>query len=157
MADPFTYLELSGFRELTTMPPELVDALEARHSGWLHRQCAIETAHINVRLSKRYATPFKDPYPLTVLEWIERKVTARAYTHLGSQLGDEEIKRLNDAADKAETEIKEAADSNTGLFDLPLRADTSTSGISRGDPLSYSEAGPYEWTDVQRRAVSNGG
>ncbi len=45
--------------------------------------------------------------------------------------------------------MKEAADSAEGLFELPLRADLETSGVSKGGPLGYTEASPYRWTDRQ--------
>jgi hypothetical protein len=53
------------------------------------------------------------------------------------------------AKDDALAWLKEAADAKDGLIDLPLRADTTASGISRGGPLAYTETSPYAWTDVQ--------
>ena len=55
-----------------------------------------------------------------------------------------------DAVDTAKDEIKEAADSVDGLFDLPLiMAGAATSAITSGGPMGSSSASPYRWTDDQ--------
>jgi hypothetical protein len=58
-------------------------------------------------------------------------------------------------AEKADTDaradIARAADSEAGLFDLPLRANTVDSGIARAFPRGYSEQSPYAWTTAQAR------
>ena len=114
-------------------------------------------SYLNDRLSKRYAVPFASPVPTILKGWCTALVTLDLYSKLGfnpsSKQDDEAIVQ---AAQRAREEIKEAADSKDGLFELPLRADTNERGISRGGPLAYSEASPYEWTDVQAEAVRNG-
>jgi len=57
--------------------------------------------------------------------------------------------------DIAVAELKEAADSKDGLFDLPLRADTTATGVSKGGPRGYSEASPYTNLDRQRARRRN--
>jgi hypothetical protein len=58
----------------------------------------------------------------------------------------DEYKRL---AAEALDEIKEAANAEGGLYDLPLRGDTNQSGITRGAARAYTETSPYVQLDVQ--------
>lgn len=132
------------------MPSEAVDELESVASGFLAAQLAAWSAWIDSRLSKRYATPFAAPYPIAVRMWLARIVTPRALQRRGVDANDEQYIDIRDDAKAAEAEVLEAANSEAGLFDLPLRGDTTATGISRGGPYSYSEASPYVWTDVQR-------
>ena len=60
-------------------------------------------------------------------------------------------------AERAREQMKEAADSEIGLYDLPLLNDVTTDGISKGGPLGYSEQSPYSWTDEQADAIRSGG
>jgi hypothetical protein len=75
-------------------------------------------------------------------------VTPHAYLKRGCNPSDAQLVELFKDAEKAEAEIKEAADSETGLFDLPLQS--GASAISKGGPLSYSETSPYVWSTLQR-------
>jgi guanyl-specific ribonuclease Sa len=87
--------------------------------------------------------------------WLATLVTPLVYRKRGIDPTDEQIVAADAAAQTARDEIKEAADSETGLFELPLRADTSASGVDRGGPFGYAEASPYTWLDVQREAVNS--
>lgn len=155
------YLTIAKFKTLTVMPPSFVDAIETAQPGWLDAQFLYWSDWLNTRLRKRYAVPFTAPAPLAVEGWLARIVTVRAFLRRGVNPTDQQYADIKDDHDKAHDEIKEAAESETGLFDLPLRADLDTSGISQGNPLSYSEASPYAWTDVQgqrgRNEDQNGG
>jgi hypothetical protein len=62
---------------------------------------------------------------------------------------DQQISSLFAAAEKAYEEVKQAADCEAGLFDLPLRQDSSASGVSQGGPFSSSQASPYAWMTEQ--------
>jgi hypothetical protein len=113
---------------------------------------ADEQAYIEDRLRKRYAIPFEAPVPPIVVRWLVRMVTATAYDRRGWNPSGLENERISKAADDARAELKEAADSKDGLFDLPVRADhPASSGVVMGGPLSYSETSPYVWADYQRR------
>jgi hypothetical protein len=79
-------------------------------------------------------------------------VTIRAWMKRGFDPNDLATEEYKADAAAAMEEIKEAANADTGLFELPLRADTTASGISKGGPLGYTEASPYVWTDEQARA-----
>lgn len=135
------------------MPSEDVDELEARRPGFIAQRLEIGTSRINGRLRKRYAAPFASPVPEIVLGWLDAVVTLEAYIARGWNPSDEQSKQISDAAAQAFADLKEAADSEIGLFDLPLREDTTAEGISRGGPLGYSESDPYTWTDLQREAA----
>jgi hypothetical protein len=149
LIDPMAYLDRDAFATLTVMPAGDVDALDDAAPGWLDVQLGYWSSAIDARLRKRYDAPFAEPYPLAVQGWLARIVTLRAYLRRGVDPLDQQFGEIKADADAAWAEIKEAADSNEGMFDLPLRADTSASGINRGGPYGYSEASPYVWTDVQ--------
>jgi hypothetical protein len=143
------YLDLDGFKDHATIPPEWIDELEASWPGFTERQLELFSAFIDARLSKRYDAPFASPYPLAVKGWLARLVTPRVLWRRGVNALDQQYLDIRDDARAVELEMKEAADSVDGLYDLPLRADTSASGISKGGPMGYSEASPYVWKDVQ--------
>lgn len=147
------YLTLAKFKTLTVMPGSFVDAIETASPGWTDAQLAYWSDWIDSRLRKRYAVPFVAPVPSTVEGWLMRIVTVRCYLRRGVDPTDQQYADIKADDVAARDEIREAADSDTGLFDLPLRADlTNVSGISQGSPRTYSEQSPYAWTDVQGQA-----
>lgn len=113
---------------------------------------AARTSWINARLAKRYAVPFDQAAPPDiVLDWLTRLITADAYARRGfNPTSSQDADAIIAARDRALDEIKEAADSKDGLFELPLRDDdASSSAIAKAGPLGYSEASPYTWADLQ--------
>ncbi len=146
------YLDPEGFRDASLMPPEYADAIEQMHAGWLDGQLTRWSNWIDSRLAKRYATPFDaDSPPPVVQEWLARIVTYRCYLKRGVDSTDGQIDSVKADSDAALAEVTEAANSQTGLFELPLRADLPGSqGVTRGDPLAYSEVSPYTWAELQR-------
>lgn len=153
MALADSYLDVPDWKARTVMPEADVVYLEATYPGWIASRLKIGTSRINGRLRKRYAAPFANPVPEIVLGWLDAMVTVEAYQKRGWNPSDEQSKQIADAAATAFGEIKEAADSEEGLFDLPLRQNTTEDGIAKGGPLAYSEASPYDWTDVQAEAL----
>lgn len=147
------YLTRAEFRTLSLMPSTDVDDLEARAPGFLDAQLSIESARIDARLSKRYAVPFAAPYPDAVRGWLARLVTRTAYLKRGIDPTDAQWASYDEDAKAALTEIVDAANSETGLHELPLRQDTTASGITKGGPYGYSEASPYVWTTRQGDAA----
>lgn len=146
------YLTLAQFKTLTVMPSSFVDALEVAQPGWVDIQLLYWSDWIDSRLRKRYAVPFVAPVPLAAQGWLTRIVTVRCYLRRGVDPTDQQYADIKADDVAARDELREAADSDAGLFDLPLRADlTATSGISQGNPRAYSEQSPYAWTDVQGR------
>lgn len=148
------YLDIHEFKLESTMSNASIDELEAVAPGFLARKLMTVSASIDARLSKRYAAPFQAPYPLAVVRWLASIVTREAYLKRGIDPNDLVwSSAVEPAATRAEAEVTEAANSEVGLFDLPLRADSSESGISKGGPLGYSEQSPYVWMDRQRRTA----
>lgn len=91
------------------------------------------------------------PVPGTMLRWLTILVTFDAYQKRGANPQDPALTWIKDAWDETKAEIREAADSKDGLFDLPASEDVD-SAITTGGPLGYSETSPYVWTDAEERA-----
>ena len=144
------YLTVERFRALTTMPSVKIDRLEALAPGWLASKLTARSRWIDARLAKRYAVPFVAPVPEAVEDWLARIVTLQAHLRHGVDQLDEQFQEIKTDATSAETEVKEAAEATDGLFDLPLRADTTGSAITKGAPYIYSEKSPTVWTRMQR-------
>lgn len=147
-----SYLDLNGFKGLSVMPASDIDEIEAVASGWVQAQLDYWSSWIDARLTKRYEAPFEAPFPVAVTGWLARIVTLRCYLRRGVDPNDPQFEEIRADADAAREEIREAADSEVGLFELPLREDTTASGVSRGGPRGYSEASPYVGFDVQSAA-----
>lgn len=158
-----SYLDRDGFKARTVAPASLVEgtflATQGERDAWtvfVDAQLVAESARINARLRKRYAVPFGDPPPEIVCAWLTARVTPKLYERRGWDPSDAQAESLLSDAKDALDEMKEAADSVEGLYDLPLRADTTEDGISKGGPLVYSEASPYSWVDVQAETIRGG-
>ena len=155
------YLTTTEFALYSTVPVEYLSALDTVAPGWLAQQLETWSRQIDARLSKRYATPFAAPYPEVVKAWLARIVAVRVYLRRGVDATDMQFAEMQADGTRALDEIKEAADSNTGLYDLPLVQGSASSGVSRGGPFGYSEQSPHVWMDGQARTGryedSNGG
>jgi len=145
------WLDLAALKARSIMPGADVDALEASEPGFAVKRLTIRQAWIGARLAKRYDLSFPaGDIPEIVLGWLTALVTLDLYLKRGWNPSSEQDALIAKDAETAATEIKEAADSATGLFDLPLRESApGTSGVVRGGPFAYSEASPYAWTDGQ--------
>lgn len=143
------YLTLAEFNLQTLLPDNIVAEIEAVTPGWTAEQLRVVSESFDTRLRKRYAAPFSAPYPTVLGEWLAHIVSLRAYLKRGVSSLDEQFAEYKAQHDAAYAALKEAADAETGLYDLPLRANTTSTGISKGFPRVYSERSPYVWTDVQ--------
>lgn len=143
------YLTLAQFKTASIATDEAIDEVETRYPGFVDQRLAIASSWIDARLRKRYAAPFASPYPLAVVGWLASIVTEQVMRKRGIDATDAQVSTYVDDRKTAEAEVLEAANAKDGLFDLPLRADTDADGISKGEPLAYSEASPYVWTDRQ--------
>ena len=90
------------------------------------------------------------PVPETVLGWLVIFVTYDVYRKRGVNPQDPQIELLVEEMKTALADIKESADGENGLFDLPVNEDTDTA-ISTGGPQGYSETSPYVWQDREFR------
>ena len=151
-----TYLDVAGFRARTGMPMADVDLVEQQEPGYIYGRLVAGSAKINAQLEKRYPAPFVEPVPEVVLDWLTDIVTIQVYLKRGVNPSDAQFQVFLDASNTAKEEIAKAANSQTGLFELPLVTNAG-SAISQGGPLGYSEASPYEWTDRQAEAIYGGG
>lgn len=149
------YLDKDAFADRTIMPSEYVEALDTVAPGWVDLQLEEWSAWIDSRLRKRYAVPFQEPYPAAVTAWLTRLVTVRCFLKRGVDATDEQYVTIEQDAKEARDEILEAANGDGGLFDLPLRGNTTATGVSKGGPLGYSERSPYVAGDVKRYVGRN--
>lgn len=147
MAEP--YLTLNEFKQLALMPASFVDEVETQSPGFTMKQIELTSARINSRLSKRYDTPFGHPAPIAVQGWVVNLVQPSIELKRGVGPESSNIDEYKRLAQETVAEIKEAADAESGLFDLPLRGDTDATGIARGAALVYTETSPYVQADVQ--------
>lgn len=149
------YLEASDFKARTLMPAGDVDAITAQDSEYLPNRLEMRSRWIDSRLAKRYAAPFDEADPPTaVVLWLVDLVTLDMFMRRGFNPESAQDKLIVDAAEQAKADIKEAADSKDGLFELPLKqSDPAACGVSKGGPLGQSQASPWTWTDVQADAA----
>lgn len=146
-----SYLDVTAFRSRTIMPGEQIDQLETIAPGWLDAQLESSSRWADMYLAKRYRVPFTAPYPEMVRSWVARMVTARAYAAHGFPASDQQLELITSDANKAEEEVKQAADGQLGLIDL-APSDQSVAAVQYGGTRVYSEASPYVGKDVQRAA-----
>lgn len=151
------YLDVASFRTRTTIPGEDVDLVNASYPGFIDTRLQTESAWIDGLLRKRYIAPFQLPIPDIVLGWLVQLVTPSVYRKRGVDPSKLDMQEVVAEETRAREEIKEAASAEDSRYDLPLRQDTISTGISRGGPLSYSEASPYMWIDEQRKAIRGSG
>lgn len=145
-------INLQQFLLKTTAPRAVVEDIEVLEPGWTAARLDLHASWINARLAKRYAVPFAEPVPEPFVLWLVALVTRDVWLRRGRDPLDEGSAAYQSDADAAKQEIFEAANSETGLFDLPLRANSTASGIGRGGTMAYSEASPYVAHDAQREA-----
>lgn len=144
------YITREEFVLMTVMPATYVAEIETKTAGWIDKQIDMASARVDTQLRKRYDVPFANPAPVIVKEWVARMVEVSCWLKRGVRTTDEQFLEYKARGDKALEELDLAANSETGLFDLPLSG-TNTSGVvTRSWPRAYSEASPYVWTDDQR-------
>ena len=131
------------------MPGDFIDQLETITPGWLDNQLDRWSRHIDGRMRKRCVVPFETPTPLVILGWLADIVTVYAYRRLGVDQLDSQFASAEKDSDRTHAELKEAADGDIGLFDLPVK-EGEGSGFDKPVTRSYSEASPFVWRDKQR-------
>lgn len=143
------FLDLTTFNDATVAAPEYVAEVNSRYPTFLPAQFGLVSAYIEGRLRKRYPQAFVAPYPLQLIDWATHILTYRMMNRRGIDSTDEQAADYRKNHDTALAEVLEAADSENGRWDIPLRADTNQSGIDDTLPMSYSQSSPYVWMDEQ--------
>lgn len=152
------YLTIDGFKLLSVIPPDYLDFIETAQAGWTAAKLAAWSRWIDARLKKRYAIPLPfvvhtDPlFPSQAQQWLCDLATFDAYLKRGIDPTDAQIQEIEARYKDAKAEITEAADAESGLFELPLRTDGTGQGVSKGAPLFATQSSPYTWRTQQRIA-----
>lgn len=149
------YLTFATWKARSRWSSDDCEDIYAREQDKVDNALADTTEWINARLRKRYDEA-KLPTNRTVLAWCRDIVDFEVFLIRGGNPSSMQDALYKEKHDVAKAESKEAADSETGLFDLPLKQDVTDTGIVRGGPLGSSEDSPYAWTDQQIRGVRNG-
>ena len=146
------YLTVDEYKAIALIPASWVDELESMpgNAGFTAMQLEVGSDYLDSRLRKRYAAPFQAPVPGIIKQWLARLVTPDVLIKRGVNATDQQFEKIVEKAAAADAQILEAANAETGLFDLPLRDDTVASGITSGATRAYSEQSPYVWMDQQR-------
>jgi phage gp36-like protein len=150
------YVDAGYVKLVGIMPATDVDELEALYPGIVGAVAEQVSRIFDARLAKRYATPFAAPVPEVLRAHVCSVVVARLYERRGYNPGSAQDEIIQRSKVEALEWLKEAADSEKGLVELPIRElvpTADTSGVDRGAPLGYAEASPYAWTDVQAEDV----
>lgn len=152
------YVTIQDVKDFGSLPAEDIDDLEVRYPGITLRVATKVSADFDSKLIKRYAAPFQQPYPDTLIDNVARVVAYRLTLKRGfnpSSAQDQEIVADKDAALKW---LDDAANGQDGLVELPIKQTTpgQPGAVNQGAPLGYAEAGPYTWMDRQAEAVLNG-
>ncbi|MCP3886463.1 MAG: DUF1320 domain-containing protein [Propionibacteriaceae bacterium] len=144
-----SYLDLAEYKTYSILPSVDIDDVETIQAGWVDRKLRAISYAIDARLRKRYTVPFSSPYPDQVCDWVARIMDPELLKKRGVDATDEQYVSIEENSREAKEEIKEAANAEEGLFDLPIADTADASAISKGAPLGYSEASPYVGMDVQ--------
>jgi hypothetical protein len=147
---------MQDVKDFGSIPESDIDTLELASTGIVTRLATAVSGVFDGRLRKRYRAPFVTPYPPALVMNVALEVTYRLFLRRGFN-----PQSANDASivkdhEDAQAWLKEAADSEKGLVDLPLISSSPASGVNSGGPLGYSEASPYAWVDAQADALRDG-
>ena len=144
-----SYLVLAEYKNYSVLPSVDIDYVETNQTGWIDRKLRAVSRSVDARLRKRYSVPFSSPYPDAVCDWVARLMDPLLLKKRGVDATDEQFISIADDANAALEEIKEAANAEDGLFDLPAVDTADGTAISKGGPLAYSETSPYVWMDLE--------
>lgn len=138
-----TYLALATYKQRTTIDASVVQLCENKGkdvSWWLESA----SAQINTRLTKRYAVDFTSPGPVPdqIIFWLIRLVNIDVWECAGGLPEGREDGWADAARKQVYEELKEAADAENGLYELPLRnTDTlGSSAVNKGASFVHEDA-----------------
>lgn len=145
-----SYLALATYRQRTTVDGSLVDLCvnKGKDVGWW---LDAASAEINMRLAKRYAVDFGDPGPVpdAIIKWLIRLVNVDVWECTGGLPEGRVDGWADEARKQVYVELEKAADSEKGLFELPLRNTDllGNSAINQGGPYVRSYLTPHDVND----------
>lgn len=146
------YVDGDFIRLVGSMPPADIDALEVLYPGVVEGVSKAVSRLFDSKLIKRYAAPFEDPIP-EALRWnVAHVVVSVLWQKRGYNPGSAQDQIIEKNKAEAFAWLTEAADSEKGLVELPLRQG-DPEAVTKGGPLGYSEASPFVWTDIQAEAA----
>lgn len=155
-----TYLTLAAYRSITTIPSSLVDDCAAKGKD-VGRWLELGSADIRARLVKRYAVDFSDPGPVPdkIIKWLVLLVDIDVWKCVGGAPEGREDAWADKDRDRVEAELKEAADAETGLFELPPRNTDplGASAVNKGGPVVQSFNTIYGFFDAESCERDQGG
>lgn len=135
-----TYEQLADYSELP------IEYLAEAGPDFCTAQIAIAESRIRDQLSKRYNMDAIVSANDTLKGWIAALVSVKVLTRRGIDPTDILWKTIQDAATIANDEIKQAAQSDTGRFDLPRATAVRKSVI-----VGSSDHDPHAW--IRRQAI----
>lgn len=145
------YLTAQQYTATTWISTSWITDAEERKPGIVDVTLQLESARIDIALAKRYAVPFELPAPLVVQRWLCQLVNVQVMLVIGVDQTDLMYGVVQGQYDQVLKELDVAANSDTGNFELPLKATVDTIGVSKGFPRVYSEQSPYVAFDRQRK------
>lgn len=89
------------------------------------------------------------PVPEIALGWLVAFVDIAVWDRRGRNAQDPTCASALERYTEAKDELKEAADSKEGLFELPTNDQAGDTPVIRAGPLAYSETSPYVSADMQ--------
>lgn len=145
-------LALVAYRSTTTIPGSLVDRCATSGKSvqtWLD----IHWSHIKARLVKRYAVEndFQaGDVPEKIIEWLVILTDIDVWKCVGGVPEGREDGWADADRKRVEDELKEAANADTGLFELPLKASDAlgASAVNKGGPHVVSFATGFDYFDA---------
>lgn len=113
---------------------------------------AVFSSTASYTIGDSYQSP--TPVPEIVLTWLTAMVTYDAYRKRGMNPQDPAGELIVKEYDAAIADLRDAANSKDGLFDLPTNEDAD-SAVTTGGPLGSSQQSPYVWTDIEECQARN--
>jgi hypothetical protein len=144
-----SYLTLAAYRSITTLDGSIVDLCVAKGKD-VQRWLDLDSAHIRSRLVKRYAIDWTEvenqPAPDKIIQWLILLVDIPVCKCVGATPEGRVDDWVREDETRVNDELKEAADAENGLFELPLR-ETGASAIHIGVPHVVSYQMPWNYND----------
>jgi hypothetical protein len=143
------YLTLAQYRAITTVDGSVVDLCGTKGKS-VQRWLDLSSAHIRSRLVKRYAIDWSEvenqPVPDKIIQWLVLLVDIPVCKCTGATPEGRVDDWIREDETRVNDELKEAADAENGLFELPLR-ETGASAVHIGVPYVVAYQMPWDYQD----------